>query len=255
MQLTGPIRLFSAALVVSIAAVTSLVISTVVASRAYLHRGRQEHQEHRTLNVAGSARIRIESDLALWSIRVAGEGKKLEEAFEQLSSSAEKVARFLRQKGFPEEAVELGPIGTTRHFGRDAKGHETREIASYQLTRLFKIQSSEVRRVAKAAGEVTELLSAGVHVESLSPEYLYTRLSDLKIRVQGEATANARARGEQIARESGCRVGAVREARAGILQITPPWSTEVSSSGIHDTSSIEKDVRTSVHLTLMIEPL
>lgn len=38
-----------------------------------------------------------------------------------------------------------------------------------------------------------------------------------------------------------------------MLQITAPWSTEVSAGGVHNTSSIEKDVTSVVHLTLQIE--
>jgi hypothetical protein len=79
-----------------------------------------------------------------------------------------------------------------------------------------------------------------------------TNLGDLKLRVIGEATANARARAELIATNSRCRVGEVREARAGVLQITPPWSTEVTSSGVNDTTSIEKDITSVVSLDVFI---
>ena len=89
---------------------------------------------------------------------------------------------------------------------------------------------------------------------SLSPEFIYTKLSDLKIVMIGEATANARERADRIARESGCSVTTVKDARAGVLQITRPWSTETTSSGANDTSSVEKDVTAVVHLSLLIEP-
>ena len=168
--------------------------------------------------------------------------------------TVEKVRAFLSERGFAEEKVKLSPIRTRTYYARDAKGKETRKVDAYRLLRRFDVRTAEVHKVAKAAGAVTELLRAGVEVESGAPEYIYTKISDLKIKVQGEATANARARAERIASESGCRIGAVREARAGILQITRPYSTEVSSSGVYSTSSIEKDVGTTVRLTLMIEP-
>jgi len=68
----------------------------------------------------------------------------------------------------------------------------------------------------------------------------------------GEATANARERAERIAKESGCAVTTVKDARAGVLQITRPWSTETTASGANDTSSVEKDVTAVVHLSLVI---
>jgi len=247
---TPRIRIVAAALVVSAAAVVSLVTSTCVASSAYVRRGEQQTRTARTLDVTGSAKRRITSDLAIWSIRVAGEGKSLEEAFQKLSASAEKVGAFLGQRGFTPAP---GPIHTVAHHKRDDKGNELREVVSYGLSRTFSIRTPDVEKVSKAAGEVTELLQGGAHVESLRPDFVYTRLQDLKVEMLGEATRNARERAELIARESRCRVGAVRDARAGVLQITPPFSTEVSSGGMNDTSSIDKDITSVVHLTLIIE--
>ncbi len=250
----GQVNLLGAAVVVSIAVVASFVTSTMVASRAYLGRGEQQHRQARMLEVAGSARLRIVSDLAVWSIGVAGEGKSLEEAYQKLAAATERVRAFLAQRGFPAGAVQLGAIHTTRHYRLDEKGRETRELLSISLSRGFTVTWADVGKVAQAAGEVTELLQTGAHVESAAPRYVYTKLADLKVRMLGEATANARQRADLIARESRCRIGAVKDARAGVLQITPPWSTEVTASGVNDASSIEKDITSVVHLTLMIAP-
>jgi hypothetical protein len=254
MERNWPVSILGSAVVVSLAIVASIVTSTVVASRAYLRRGEQQNVQAQSLDVTGSARKRIVSDLALWTVAVAGEGKTLEEAFGRLNASAEQVRAFLAQQGIPEGAVSAGPIHTTTHYRRDDKGKETREVVAYQLSRRFLVRLADVGKVAKASGEVTGLIKSGAHVESLGPEYIYTGLADLKVAMIGEATADARERAERIAAGSRCRIGAVKEARAGVLQITPPWSTEVSSGGLNDTSSIEKDVTAVVHLKLAIGP-
>ena len=246
-------HVLGAAVVVSLAVGTSFVTSAWVASRAYLKRGEQQERVSRTLEVTGSAKKAIISDLAQWSIRVAGEGKSIEEAFQKMSASADKVREFLAQKGFAPETVSAGPIRTETHYRRDEKGNETRDITSYRLIRAFEVRTVDVRKVEKASGEVTEIVKTGAHVESLAPEFIFTKLSDLKLVMIGEATANARERADRIAKESGCRVGTVKDAKAGVLQITRPWSTEVSSSGANDTSSVEKDVTSVVHLSLVIE--
>jgi hypothetical protein len=243
-----------AAVVVSGAVGTSFVTSTWVASRAYLRRGEQQEHVTRTLSVTGSARKPIVSDLAQWSIVVSGEGKTIEDAFQKMAASGDRVREFLTQKGFAPETVASGPINTVTHYRRDEKGNETRDITSYRLTRSFEIRTPEVRKVEKVSGEVTEILKTGAQVSSLAPEFIYTKLSDLKLVMIGEATANARERAERIAKESGCTVTTVKDARAGVLQITRPWSTEVTSSGANDTSSVEKDVTAVVHLSMLIEP-
>lgn len=239
--------------IASAALVLSLVTSAFMVARAYEVRGEQPFRHARTLEVSGSARARIRSDLAQWSVRVAGEGKSLEEAYQQLAAAADGVRAFLAKQGFDEPIVAAGAIVTTTHFKHDDKGHDTREVQSYALSRSFGVTSPDIERVAKAAGEVTELVKAGLHVESGAPKFIYTKLADLKVRMIGEATANARERAETIAKGSGCAVGSVKEARAGVLQIVPPWSTEVSGGGISDTGSIEKDATAVVHITFVIE--
>ncbi len=237
--------------IASVALVVSLVASAFVVSRAYVARGEQPFSHARTMDVTGSAKARIRSDLALWTIRVAGEGKSLQEAYQGLDAAVAAVRGFLGERGFGDAA--LGPIHTETHYRHDEKGRPTREVQAYELARAFRVSSADVERVSKAAGEVTELLKTGARVESLAPEFVYTKLGDLKVRMIGEATANGRERAETIASGSRCRIGAVKDARAGVLQITTPWSTAVSGGGINDTSTIEKDVTAVVHLTFMIE--
>ena len=69
----------------------------------------------------------------------------------------------------------------------------------------------------------------------------------------GEASKDARQRADQIVTHAGCSIGEVRVARMGVLQITRPECTEVSSSGIYDTSTIDKDVNSVVSLTFALE--
>lgn len=157
-------------------------------------------QRARTLDVTGSARTRIVADLALGRIRVAGEGRTLEEAYQRLAPTTEAVRAFLAERGFGTDAITLGAIDTTEHHRTDEKGRETREVVAYRLARQFELSSPDPARVARAAGEVTELLKTGAHVESVSPRFVFTKLADLKIRMIGEATANARERAERIAR-------------------------------------------------------
>jgi hypothetical protein len=246
-------HVIGAILVVSLAVGGSFVTSTWVASRAYLKHGEQQEKVSRTLDVTGSARKAIVSDLALWSIRIAGEGKTIEDAFQKMTVSGERVREFLAQKGFPADTVKPGPIRTETHYRKDEKGNVTRDITSYELTRDFDVRTPDVHLVEKAAGEVTELLKTGAHLISMTPEFVYTKLAGLKIEMIGEATRNARERADRIAKESGCKVGTVKDARAGVLQITKPWSTEVTSGGANDTSSVEKDVTSVVHLSMVIE--
>ena len=67
-----------------------------------------------------------------------------------------------------------------------------------------------------------------------------------------DATRDAKQRAEAIAKSSGATVGAVRDARMGVFQITPRFSTEISDYGVNDVSSIDKDVTAVVRATFQL---
>ena len=246
------LNLFSTALVVAIGLGVSVVTSTLLVSRAYTQRGEREVVREQTITVKGSTRERIQSDLAVWHIRLQGEGPTLKEAFAILDDGVGRVRQFLTQRSFGPAEIGLGAIHTEEIYARDEDGDRTNTIESYRLQRTFFLTTADVDRVRRTAGEVTQLIEEGVYVVSLPPEYYYTRLPELKVAIMGSASCDARARADEIARNAGCRVAEVRTARMGVLQITRPHSTEVSGYGIYDTSTIEKDVRAVVTLTLGI---
>ena len=241
------------AAVVALGVTVSLIASTAVAARAYRGREADTSRRQQTLAVKGLARQRIRSDIAVWQIEVKGEGASLEEAFAMLEKGRQSVHGFLRSQPFEASEVGVDAIRTVTHYVRDAQGDQTREVAAYSLQGGLTVTSGELERVATAAGEVTELIREGVLVVSQPPAYYYSRLADLKIELMALASRDARARADAIADNTGCSVADVREARMGVLQITPPHSTEVSSYGIFDTSTIEKDVRAVVSVTFGIE--
>jgi|ERR1041384_5253644 hypothetical protein len=79
-------------------------------------------------------------------------------------------------------------------------------------------------------------------LESEAPKYLYTKLGDLKIAMLAEATSDAAARAQQIASNSRAKLGPIRDARMGVMQINAIHSNDVSGYGNNDTTSLEKEI-------------
>lgn len=242
----------SAAVVVALGVVVSVVTSTVVAARAYRARGDQTVHSRQTITVKGSTRQRIRSDRAVWQVQVKGDGATLKDAFEALSAGVERVSGFLTRMEFNDDDFDLRAIETDTHYVRDAQGRQTREVAGYTLRRAFVVQTDQVNRVELSAGRVTELIKEGVQVISRAPKYYFSKLARLKIDLMAAASADARARAKNIAQSTGCALGPLSDARVGVLQVTRPLSTEISGYGIYDTATIEKDVRAVVTATFGI---
>lgn len=206
------LNLLSTAIVLSLGAVISLITSAVVASRAYSNRAEQTARQEQQLFVKGYARTRVRSDIATWSINVAGEAKQLADTFTQLESATQHVQAFLDEHGFNDSQVQQSAIETDAHYARDDRGNMTRTIESYTLARSFTITTGEVDRAAAAAAEVTVLLKDGVRVHSSPPKYTFSKVGDVKIALLGEASADARQRADVIAAKSDCAVAEVRQA-------------------------------------------
>ena len=97
-------------------------------------------------------------------------------------------------------------------------------------------------RVEAVSKTVTELLGQGIELSSSSPEYLYTKLADLKINLIAKASGDAHARAEQIAKNSGMELDDLKSAVIGVLQITAQDSSEAYS----DIGSYNTDARKKV---------
>jgi len=144
-------------------------------------------------------------------------------------------------------------ITTTTLKKRNENGIEPSEITGYSLQQQVEVRSNDVDKVAQIAREATELINQGILIESNAPQYYYTQIGDLKIEMLGEAAKDAKERAERIAASTGNSVGPVRSARMGVLQITPADSTEVSDSGIYDTSTIDKDMTAVVNISFAVD--
>lgn len=213
--------------------------------------------------VTGSAKKRIKSDLIVWRTAVKADAPQLAQAYRALTQDVPKVKAYLVSKGIPADQIVASAIQTTTvrerrgagsassdyEGGGEASGH----VIAYSLRQEIGVRSTEVDKVTTISREVTELINQGILIESLPPEYLYTKLGDLKIEMLSEAAKDAKVRAQQIAGATGNKIGVMQGARMGVLQITPADSNEVTGYGVNDTTSLEKDITAVVNITFAVE--
>lgn len=237
-------HLFNAGFALAVA----LVLSSIVGAWAYTHAKNGEQ----TITVTGSARKRIKSDLVVWRAAVTYQATQLSEAYKSLSDNIPRVKQYLISKGIPEDQITISSISSSTMHAKDNEGNETGAITGYSLRQELEVRSNDVDKIERVAREATELINQGILLESMSPEYLYTKLGDLKIEMLGEAAKDAKTRAQQIASSTGSQIGSVRSAKMGVMQITPADSNEVSDSGENDTSSLEKDITAVVNVSFAV---
>ncbi len=226
-----------------------LVISTAIVSNTVT----RVKLANQTITVKGYAEKRITSDLIVWKGSFSVRGKSLTEAYGYLNRDLSLVKGYLIKKEIPEKDLIVSSIKIRPIYTRDAQGRPTEQIEEYELVQEVEIRSNEVQKVTSIARESTELINKGVRFQSSEPQYLYTKLSDLKIEMLAEATKDARQRAEQLAINSGSKLGSLRSASMGVFQITRAYSTEISGYGVYDISSLEKDIKAVVTVSFSID--
>ena len=205
------------------------------------------------IEVTGSARRPIRSDVAIWRLSVTGEGASLQEASASLAQPSQRVLAFLRQNAVPDSVLTMGSLVPEPVFRILENGTTTGEVVGYRVTQPFTVRSTDVNAVKALTQRADALIREGVPLSSGAPEYLYTRLAEIRTEMLADATEDAQRRAQAIAKSVGSEIGGVRSARMGVFQITPRNSTEVSDYGINDTSSLEKDITAVVRVTFAVD--
>lgn len=225
-----------------------LVVSSFFLSRLWV-RVRQEQ----AIAVKGYAEREVVSDLGTFFCRWSARGPTLPEASERLEEARRRVQAYLLQAGFSESDLRWGSVSLTPLMKPTLEGKASNEIEGYLISQTVTVTSTNVGLIQDAAVGLSELIREGVAVEPSPPEYLLSGLGDLKMALLAEATRDGFQRAQTLARNSGGRVGALMSASQGVFQITARHSTEVSSWGIYDTSTMEKTVKAVVTLEYAIE--
>ncbi len=236
---------------------TAMVLATYIASSTW-ERVRVRPVT-RTIEVTGSAKKRIVSDLIEWSATVEAEAKDRAEAYKILHDHAGRVQAFLREKGVPEaelvtSSASVSETFETEYVGTGEDRIERQVFKGFHASQMLTVRSNNVALVDKMAREVTALLEQGVALTSNDPAYFYTKLGDVKIEMLAEASKDARTRAENIiASAGGAQLGKLRVADMGVINVNPANSTQGSWDGNNDTSSLEKDIITIVHATFELD--
>lgn len=204
------------------------------------------------ITVTGSAKRPITSDFVVWRASVVMQSPSITAAANELRSETNKVRQFLRTNGIADSMLTIKPVETYAVPEMMERGQETGRIVAYRLTQQYEIRSANVQALTALSQKASDLMAEGVALSSQPPEYLYTKLADLRIALIEEATRDAKSRAEAIAKSTGNSIGSVRQARIGVFQITPRFSTEIADYGINDVSAIEKDVQAVVHVTFAL---
>jgi hypothetical protein len=216
-------------------------LGAVVLGAGIRDRGRND-----TMTVTGSAKARIESDYVIWDASVASQADTPQAALPPLTRWSTQVRAYLNRTAEPGEISE-GPITT------DTLTNDAGRVTGYRLTRTFEVRSPRVPQIAALVRGSQDLLAEGVPLQAQPPQYLYTKLAQLRPKLLAAATRDALHRGKILVAATGATIAGLRGVDVSPFQVTAPNSTQVEDYGAYDTSTRAKDVTAVVNVTLGLQ--
>ena len=211
-------------------AALAFIIAAALLGNAVKNRNKFEN----TVSVTGLGYKTFTSDLISWSGSFSKNSFELKTAYDALAVDRKVIYDYLKSKGVKENEMVFSAVDIQKQFRSftDSNGtYQQGEFAGYNLTQSVSIQSKEVGKIESIARNITEIINRGIEFTSSSPQYFYTKLSDVKQEMIANATKDAKERAEKIAENAGSDLGNLKKASMGVIQITAPNSNVGYSYG------------------------
>ena len=202
---------------------------------------------NRTVTVKGLVEKEVKADQAIWTLNLRRAGADLKEAQAKIGADRAAALAFLKKQGFPDDAIERSPIRTIDKRAREYGQPQGSDPLRYILTTSLVVTTPDVDRVRTALGSADALLESGVLLDGgeggpANPRYVVSKFNDLRPQLLAEATRSARAMAQQFAADSGARVGTIRSANQGLIQIFGSDGND-ESGAFSPTSTVMKRIR------------
>jgi hypothetical protein len=176
----------------------------------------------RFLSVRGLSEREVTATLAIWPIRFAVSAEELSTLKNAMEQQRALITSFLQERGLMTNEITQGlPVVTDRE---DERIHANKpSLARYRGMMTMVVRSMNIDVVKKAIQGADVLLEKGVTLTGDEagerPQFIFNAVNDIKPDMIKEATANARASAEKFAQDSRSRVGRIRRATQGVLEM------------------------------------
>lgn len=176
----------------------------------------------RSVTVKGLSEREYPADIVIWPIQFTAASNDLEELYGRIEADSNKISDFLQQRGIStEEITRSAPDISDRSAQRYANNNQAE--FRYTAVQTLTLYSPKIDQVRKLMSDMTELGKQGIAFGSgdyqASPEYLFTRLNEVKPSMIEEATRQAREVALKFAEDSQSSLGKIRKASQGQFSI------------------------------------
>jgi uncharacterized protein len=223
----------------------AIIISIIIAAGVFY----KVRSFDNTLTVTGSASVQVTSDHVKWVgvINRIARVSTLKQGYTDMASDLVNVKAFLKQKGITDDQIVVSPVFMDQNYDQNQVER------TYTLRQTIDVNSSDVNGIGEIAKNIQPLIEKGVVFSTQSLEYTYTKLPDVRVSLLADAVKDAKARAGKLAESSGKKVGILKSASSGVVQVMSANSLDVSDYGSYDTSKIEKNIMVTVKASFTLK--
>ncbi len=224
----------------------ALILSTLIGAYTFY----QIRSFDNTLTVTGSASKAVTADHVKWvgSINRVVKVTGLKAGYAELASDLVSVKTFLKNNQITDNQIVISPVFMDQNYDQP-QGAER----SYTLRQTIEINSDNVNAIAEVAKNINPLIEKGVIFSTQSVEYTYSKLPEERVALLTDAIIDAKARASKLAQSSGKKVGQLKSASSGVVQVLSANSLDVSDYGSYDTSKVEKNIMLTVKASFTLK--
>jgi uncharacterized protein len=202
-----------------------------------------------TVRVVGYATNAYEADIIKWSFNLSALTSltELEKGYKEIHYKLNTFLENWDKLEIETSDFNINPVSVYKNYGEYGK------VSGYTLEQRIFLVSDSLDRVEEIAIDPAYFVEKGITFEYSKIEYFSSHLPDIKQQLLAAATIDARERAQEIVEAADSKIKKMRSARAGVFQITEPYSTDVSGYGIHQTSTRNKNIKVTVTAEFIIK--
>lgn len=204
-----------------------------------------------SLSVTGSAKQSVTADVVKWNPSFSRTvlASNLKAGYAQMKSDEAVVSKFLKDNGVTDAEMTISSVSMQKQYYYE----KTNAPDEYTLTQSVMVQSGDIEKIKNLSKNIQSVIDQGVIFSSYSPEYYYSKLPEARVTLLPEAMKDAQTRAESIAKSTGKKVGSLKSASMGVVQVMQPNSVDISDYGNYDTSTIDKEIMITVKASFTLK--
>ncbi|MFA6252305.1 MAG: SIMPL domain-containing protein [Candidatus Paceibacterota bacterium] len=206
-----------------------------------------------SLSVTGSAKKTVTSDIAKWNSSFSRKvtEEELKNGYATMKNDEAIVIKFLKANKVEDAEITISPVSLQKEYNYAKEQADAPQ--EYTLMQTVLVQSSDIEKIKNISKGAQTVINQGVIFSSGSPEYYYSKLPDTRVELLPDAMKDAQSRAESIAGTTGKKVGTLKAASVGVVQVLQPNSVDISDYGNYDTSTVEKEVMVTVKASFTLK--